>query len=80
MPSFFLFASAASVAMLAATTSAAPASDEVKALPGWDAKLPSKQYSGFLKIGNDNLHYIFVESSGPAAEKAPVSCCSHHRP
>jgi hypothetical protein len=25
---------------------AQPVADEIKALPGWDAPLPSKQYSG----------------------------------
>ena len=43
--------------------------DEVKALPGWNASLPSKQFSGYLSVGeHKKLHYWLVE-----AEKAPAS-------
>ena len=40
---------------------AAVAGDEIDALPGWDAPLPSKQYSGYLDIptahGTGRMHY-----------------------
>ena len=62
----------AATAALATTTLAAPAGDEVTSLPGWEGALPSKQYSGFLTSSSNHLHYIFVESSGTAPEKAPV--------
>jgi hypothetical protein len=32
---------------------AAPAADEVVALPGWSSPLPSQQYSGFLTVGTE---------------------------
>jgi carboxypeptidase C (cathepsin A) len=52
---------------------AAPSSDEIVSLPGWNGVLPSKQYSGYLTAakGDRHLHYWFVESeSGPS--KSPV--------
>ena len=42
--------------------------DEIKALPGWEGDLPSKQYSGYLEVPGDRgskfYHYWFVESEG----------------
>mmetsp|Transcript_23588 Transcript_23588/g.67441 ORF Transcript_23588/g.67441 Transcript_23588/m.67441 type:complete len:465 (-) Transcript_23588:86-1480(-) len=35
--------------------------DEVKALPGWDGPLPSRQFSGYLKVGSRHMHYWLVE-------------------
>lgn len=42
-------------------------------LPGWDAALPSKQYSGYLNVseGNTKVHYWLVESE-QAPESAPT--------
>ncbi|CAK5048061.1 unnamed protein product [Meloidogyne enterolobii] len=38
---------------------------EIKSLPGLNATLNFKHYSGYLDAGNDNLfHYMFVESQG----------------
>ena len=37
---------------------AAPAADEVDALPGWSSPLPSKQYSGFLTVGTE---YAYIQ-------------------
>ena len=42
---------------------AAPAADEVQALPGWDAALPSAQYSGFVNATRSTFHYWLVEST-----------------
>ena len=36
--------------------------DEVKQLPGWSGSLPSKQYSGYLTVGQKHLHYWLVLS------------------
>ena len=65
-------------AMLPAAAAAAPSSsatpprtmtwaaqaDEVTSLPGWDGALPSKQYSGYLPVGDGtrHLHYYYTES------------------
>ena len=47
-------------------------SDEVTALPGWDAPLPSKQYSGYLPVGRTKrLHYWLVEAEN-APDSAPL--------
>ena len=57
---------------------AAPAADLVTALPGWDAPLPSKIYSGFLDAGSDvqdgttysaKMWYMLVEAEEDAANK-----------
>ena len=47
-------------------TAGAPADDLVSGaeLPGWNADLPSKWYSGWLPVGAKKLHYMFVESEG----------------
>ena len=47
------------------------ASDEVTALPGWAGALPSRQYSGYLPVGDGtrHLHYYFTESeASPSAD------------
>lgn len=41
--------------------------DEIKTLPGWDGRLPSKHYSGLISVGSETgtagkLHYWFIES------------------
>eukprot|EP01138_Halocafeteria_seosinensis_P009874 gb/GECG01010085.1/.p1 GENE.gb/GECG01010085.1/~~gb/GECG01010085.1/.p1 ORF type:complete len:483 (+),score=47.09 gb/GECG01010085.1/:1-1449(+) len=37
--------------------------DRVSSLPGWKQSLPSKQYAGYLAVGDGKyLHYWFVES------------------
>ena len=38
--------------------------DEVTQLPGWEGPLPSKQYSGYLAVGDGtrHLHYYVTES------------------
>lgn len=58
--------------VLASTAMSAPATDEVKSLPGWSGPLPSKHYSGFLDASpTDHLHFVFVEAAvNPAT--APV--------
>jgi len=39
------------------------AKDEITSLPGWDAPLPSRQFSGYLDIGaSKHMHYWLVES------------------
>eukprot|EP01012_Entosiphon_sulcatum_P026301 TRINITY_DN31722_c0_g1_i1.p1 TRINITY_DN31722_c0_g1~~TRINITY_DN31722_c0_g1_i1.p1 ORF type:complete len:479 (+),score=41.74 TRINITY_DN31722_c0_g1_i1:44-1480(+) len=54
-------------------TRAAVPSDEITNLPGWDAPLPSRHYSGFLHLpGGHHMHYWFVESEGPDPREAPV--------
>eukprot|EP01060_Flectonema_neradi_P031476 TRINITY_DN4791_c0_g2_i1.p2 TRINITY_DN4791_c0_g2~~TRINITY_DN4791_c0_g2_i1.p2 ORF type:complete len:469 (+),score=90.84 TRINITY_DN4791_c0_g2_i1:33-1409(+) len=60
-------------ALLATAAGARPA-DEVTALPGWNAPLPSKHYSGFLNVDKVNgraLHYYFVEAHEDP-QSAPV--------
>lgn len=38
-------------------------------MAGWDGSQPSKQYSGYLDIGEGkSIHYVFVESEGDPAE------------
>ena len=55
--------------LLPAFSSAAPADDEVVTLPGWDGPLPSRHYSGYLRVaGGTNLHYYLVQS-----ERAPLA-------
>jgi len=56
---------------------AAPAKDEIAAMPGWSGALPSKQYSGFIAVDDGPggqhimMHYNFIESrSSPS--KDPV--------
>lgn len=45
------------------SSSAAPTDDEVLSLPGWQGPLPSRHFSGYLRIaGGTNLHYYFVAS------------------
>lgn len=45
-------------------TTAAPATDEITSLPGWDGPLPSKQYSGYVDASKTkHLHYWFVEAT-----------------
>ena len=49
--------------VLVIAVQAARPQDEVKALPGWDGSLSSRQYSGYLDIpGGKHLHYWLVES------------------
>ena len=58
-------------AILAFAPSLKP-SDEVTALPGWNAPLPSKQYSGYLAVGeHKQLHYWLVEAEN-APDSAPL--------
>ena len=53
-------------------TFAAPSSDEIKHLPGWNDSLPSKQYSGYLNITETkHYHYWFVECENNP-ENAPI--------
>jgi len=35
--------------------------DEIKQLPGWELPLPSRQFSGYLKVGSKHMHYWLVE-------------------
>jgi len=60
----------------AAIANAAIAADEITSLPGWEGGLPSKMYSGYLKVkgdlGNKYYHYWFVESEGNP-NKDPVA-------
>lgn len=43
--------SAVVLSLAAASGFAAPAEHEVSSLPGWDAELPSKHYSGYIPVG-----------------------------
>jgi carboxypeptidase C (cathepsin A) len=53
---------------------AAPKTDVVPSLPGWDAALFSKTYAGYIEVGSkDNAtkmyeHYMFFESEGDPAK------------
>ena len=67
-----MLASSLVAAGLVSLGSAAYAPDEITSLPGWDAKLPSKQYSGYLSASNtSHLHYWFVASENDP-ENAPT--------
>ena len=62
--------------VLSASVDAAPESDRVHNLPGWDLSLPSRQYSGFIDIpaaANEqrSVHYVFVEAQ-TSPETAPL--------
>ena len=51
--------------------SAGAEDDEIVALPGWEGKLPSSQYSGYLTADTSKLHYWLVESE-EMPESSPV--------
>eukprot|EP01050_Picozoa_sp_SAG11_P010704 SAG11_NODE_1088_length_5922_cov_2.451657_1_plen_83_part_00 len=69
-------ATAAVLAQLALSASAAPSADVIDKLPGWEAPLPSKQYSGFLDVSAaHHLHYVYVEAEKDA-KSAPVVLCA----
>jgi serine carboxypeptidase-like clade 1 len=70
-----LAAAAATVATAAAGPLAAP--DMVHVLPGWDAPLPSKHFSGYLNISGSatdgkHLHYYFIECEEGDPEDKPT--------
>ena len=63
------------IALLYTLAAAAPASDLVSSLPGWDKPLPSPIYSGFLDLPGTqkHLHYLLVEAEPPLDKsKAPL--------
>ena len=45
------------------TTFAAPASDQILSLPGWNSPLPSPPYSGYLDLPGGNKHSRFNRGS-----------------
>lgn len=51
---------------------AAYAPDEIVSLPGWEGKLPSKQFSGYLNVSSTKLHYWLVESENDPANAPTV--------
>jgi carboxypeptidase C (cathepsin A) len=59
---------------LLVASSAVPTADLVSSLPGWDQKLPSQWFSGFLSVGqHKKLHYMLVEAEAPLDPKtAPL--------
>ena len=56
------------IAALGVGSHALVAKDEVTSLPGWDAPLPSKQFSGYLDIGGGkkHLHYWMIQAEASA--------------
>merc|ERR1719174_527884 len=52
--------------VLVSLANAAIDADEIKSLPGWEGPLPSRMWSGYIKVpgdrGNKFYHYWFVES------------------
>ena len=53
----------------ACSSLAAPAADEVTALPGWTGPLPMKMYSGYVNASDAlgiacQVHYWYLESEG----------------
>merc|ERR1711871_1694341 len=60
-----------SVAFLAALAFAAPESDRVHGLPGFEGELPSAHYSGFVPVRNKTrmLHYYLQEADEDASNK-----------
>ena len=64
-------------AALLGRAAGAVAEDEVLALPGWDAPLPSRHFSGYVDVAADGapadmLHYWLVEAEKVAPEAAPL--------
>lgn len=62
--------------LLISSTFAYPEKDIVDSLPGWNDKLPSRHFSGYLSIpsvnnSTSNLHYYLVEAE-QNAETAPT--------
>ena len=49
------------------------AQDEVKALPGWDAPLPSRHFSGYINFSSSkHMHYYLVEAEAEEPNKLPL--------
>lgn len=73
-----LFACAAGAMVSSVSAGPLAAQDMVRTLPGWDAPLPSKHFSGYLNISGSStsgkhLHYYFIESeAGNPMEKPTV--------
>ena len=63
------------VFLVLATAFAAPASDQILSLPGWNSPLPSPQYSGYLDLpgGNKHIHYWFISSESTSPSTDPVT-------
>ena len=62
------------VALLVPLCLGAPAADEIASLPGWDAPLPSRQYSGYLDASQGrHIHYWFVRAESPQADSLPTT-------
>ena len=74
----------ASLALVPLFAVAAPASDRVRSLPGWDAALPSAWYSGYVNVTLDHtamsVHYLYMECEAAAAEAAPTLLWSNGGP
>ena len=67
-----ILSSALLLLLFVLSSCAAPADDEVQSLPGWAGALPSRHYSGYLRVaGGTNLHYYFV-SSERSPQTAPT--------
>lgn len=75
MPSFKVTRAVAALATLSAAAAiqevfAANDAHRIESLPGWDDKLPSNMYAGYVDAGGDSdgyqmyEHYYFVESEG----------------
>merc|ERR1719345_595111 len=72
-----------SVALLAVLSpiQAAPAADEVTALPGWPKALPSKHYSGYIPVRNGQSHvhyYLQLSENDPSTD--PITLWSNGGP
>ena len=69
---------ALAAAIMLSVAHAAPAGDLVTQLPGWNAPLPMKIYSGYVDAGASegytmHEHYVFAECSAPCdPATAPV--------
>ena len=55
--------------LFAGSADAAVSADEIIKLPGWDGKLPSKHFSGYLDAhqGTKHMHYYLQLSEGDPA-------------
>ena len=64
-----------SLYLLTTLTYAAPPSDQILSLPGWDGDLPSKLYSGYLDLpgGKKHIHYWLIMSESNSASTDPVT-------
>ena len=76
--------------LLLAVVYAAVDQDEITDLPGWNGKLSSKHYSGYIEIPSDSpglapatsmsIHYYYIETTSKSKEESPLLLWSNGGP